>query len=130
MKAFSTLRRLTEVVLVLFRYALSNVAAHALQYWPGLNRWSWPRSLAASGRLPGPERLRLMLEELGGSAIKLGQMLALQPDLLPIAYCNGLADLMDRVPSFDFGSVQQIIASELGSDCSELFDWIDPQPIA
>ena len=35
-------------------------------------------------RISGPVRLRIMLEDLGGSFIKLGQMLALQPDILSL----------------------------------------------
>ena len=47
--------------------------------------------------LTGPERLRTALEDLGGTFIKFGQMLALQPDILSLEYCNALFNLLDRI---------------------------------
>jgi ubiquinone biosynthesis protein len=41
----------------------------------------------------GPQRLRRLLEDLGGAYLKLGQLLALQPDILPARYCDVLFDL-------------------------------------
>ena len=83
------------------------------------------------GRVPqGPRRLRLALEEAGGTFIKLGQMLALQPDLLRRETCDALFDLMDRVPPFSFPQVEQVFLNEFGKGPSQLFDRFDRIPIA
>ncbi len=63
---------------------------------------------------PGPVRMRLALEELGGAWIKLGQMLAMRFDLLPAAYCDELFKLLNQVRPFPYAQVRQIIRQELG----------------
>lgn len=66
--------------------------------WAVSDRWArWRGREAAVSK---PDRLRLLFEELGGSFIKFGQMLALQPDIIPLEFCNALFDLMDRVKPF------------------------------
>ena len=63
---------------------------------------------------PGPVRMRLALEELGGAWIKLGQMLAMRFDVLPAAYCDELFKLLNQVRPFPYAQVSQIIRQELG----------------
>src|SRR5690242_9973679 len=69
-----------------------------------------------------PVRLREYFEMLGGSLTKLGQMLALQPDIIPLRYCNELFVLMDRVRPFDFKTAQAIIHEEFGKPIEAIFD--------
>jgi ubiquinone biosynthesis protein len=87
-------------------------------------------SLRSSVPLSGPARLRVALEELGGSFIKFGQMLALQPDILSLEYCNGLFDLLDRITPFDYTAVEQIFLTEIGKRPAEIFDSFAPEPVA
>jgi len=78
----------------------------------------------------GPQRLRMLLEEVGGSFLKFGQVLSLQPDILPRDYCDALFDLLDRVPSFPFQEVERTFVEDLGRTPSEVFDTFDARPIA
>jgi ubiquinone biosynthesis protein len=75
-------------------------------------------------------RFRTALEELGGSFVKLGQMLALQPDILSLEYCRALYDLLDQVKPFEYAEVEQIFIEEFGRRPDQLFDRIDRQPLA
>ena len=81
-------------------------------------------------RVPRPVRLRLALEELGATWIKLGQALALRFDLLPPAYCYELFQLFNEVAPFPYADVQRIILSEFGRDVAEVYSWFDPEPFA
>jgi ubiquinone biosynthesis protein len=81
-------------------------------------------------RISGPERLRLLFEDLGGMYIKFGQMLALQPDILSLEYCNALFDLLDRVKPFGYSDVERTFIEELGKTPDELFDTFEKQPLA
>ncbi len=74
--------------------------------------------------------LRESLEKLGSVFIKLGQMLALRPDVIPDTYCNELYKLLDEVPSFPKSQVEEVIRQELGSDTDELFSEFDSTPVA
>lgn len=80
--------------------------------------------------LDEPQRVRQIIEELGGSFLKLGQMVAIQPDLLPPAYTRELLDLLDRVPAEDFDRVERVVVEELGASPTALFDQFDPEPFA
>ena len=84
-----------------------------------------------SGRLVGgPVGFRTLLERMGPTYIKVGQFLALRPDLVPQAYCDELMHLLDRVPSFPWEVAREILHEDLGRDPLETFASIDPEPAA
>jgi ubiquinone biosynthesis protein len=60
-----------------------------------------------------PRRLRRFLERQGGAWIKLGQLLAMRADLLPVEYTTELAELLDNVPPFDNDTARRIIEDDL-----------------
>jgi len=75
-------------------------------------------------------RVRLVLEELGPSFIKLGQLLSTRADLLPTDVISELKRLQDNVPPLPFAEMKLAIEEELGAPISELFSMFDPQPLA
>ena len=87
------------------------------------------RLLRRSG-IPGPDRLRMMLEELSGSFLKFGQILSLQVDALPREYCDALLNLLDRVPPFSRPEVERVFNEELGRPPESVFKEFDYCPIA
>jgi len=120
---WSSVRRLKHILTAIARHAL----AHALGQL-GARRPSLAPRLPVV--LSGPERLRTLLEEMGGTFIKFGQMLALQPDILSLEYCNALFDLLDRVVPFSFDHVERVFIEDLGKTPLGIFDSFDPAPIA
>lgn len=78
---------------------------------------------------PFPEQLRLRLERLGPTYIKLGQILSLREDLLPRSVTEELKKLLDRLPAVPFEAVLREIARGLGRAPEEAFLWIDPEPL-
>jgi ubiquinone biosynthesis protein len=77
-----------------------------------------------------PEQLADDLEAMGPTYVKLGQVLAGRPDLLPATYLKALARLQDRVKPFPYVEVEQIVLTELGVRISKAFSHFDPVPIA
>src|SRR5262245_44798569 len=77
--------------------------------------------LPGADKVPGPVRMRLALESLGGAWLKLGQMLALRYDLLPAAYCDELFRLLNQVEPFPYADVRKIVRQELGGDPETVF---------
>ncbi len=67
---------------------------------------------------------------LGGTLIKAGQFASTRPDLLPGPYVAELATLQDRVPPQPWSVIEQAIARELGRPPAEVFDRIEPEPVA
>ena len=77
-----------------------------------------------------PEHLRLALEDLGVTAVKLGQVLSTRPDLVPADLAAELARLQDRVPPVPFEAVRAVVEAELGQPLEALFAAFDPEPLA
>lgn len=77
-----------------------------------------------------PDHLRLALEELGPTFIKIGQILSTRPDLLPAEYLVELARLQDGAPSVSGPTITRILTDELGGDPSRAFVEFDIVPLA
>ncbi len=95
-----------------------------------LPRRLFRRRAAARDEITPAEHVRLALEELGPTFIKLGQILSTRPDLLPPAYLAELARLQDQVPPMPWEAVQATIKAELGAPVEELFTSFDPISLA
>ncbi len=76
------------------------------------------------------ERLRMALEELGPTFIKLGQALSMRPDFVSVDFINELTKLQDMVPPCPFSDIQSIIESEFHCALAGLFDDFDTTPLA
>ena len=77
-----------------------------------------------------PEQLADDLEAMGPTFVKVGQVLASRPDLLPEPYLKALARLQDNVKPFAFAEVEAIVNAELGVRLSKAFSSFDEVPIA
>lgn len=76
-----------------------------------------------------PEKLRVILEELGPTYIKLGQIMSLHSDFLPKAYCDELLKLNSDVTPMPFDDVEDVINHSYGQDWRELFQFIEEAPL-
>ncbi|WP_242829910.1 ABC1 kinase family protein [Butyrivibrio sp. WCD2001] len=76
-----------------------------------------------------PEKLRVILEELGPTYIKLGQIMSMHSDILPKRYCDELAKLNFDVPPMPFNEVIEVIEDSYGSPCTDIYEWIDEKPL-
>lgn len=80
--------------------------------------------------LSDAQRLRLALEELGPSFIKVGQLLSTRPDVLPEEFIIELLKLQDEVQPIPYASMVKVIEDEFKRPVRELFERIDERPIA
>lgn len=76
------------------------------------------------------ERIRMVLEELGPTYVKLGQIFSNREDILPPGLLKELEKLQDHVPTLKHFSVHEVVEKELGITSSEYFQSIDPEPLA
>ena len=128
-KGYRYLRRYHRIVSVFGKYGFA-------QFLDQLNLSGFlhiPARLRKAGRpvknRSVAARLRMALEELGPTFIKLGQLLSTRSFLLPPSFIEELACLQDNVKPVDFESVRQILQDEIG-DLSVCFSSFDPNPIA
>ena len=111
---FAVAKRLVIWTLAFLRYTFA-----AMQ-----DRWRGRYDERQRGR-----RLRAMLERVGGTAIKVGQQMALRVDMLPFEVCEELNTLLDAVPPFPLKDVESEIEEAVGGPLDTVFASIDPEPI-
>jgi ubiquinone biosynthesis protein len=129
--ALRRLRRFQQVINVFVRYGFGEVLVR-IRIWEAVNfeRRILRREPKLSPKLTIPQRLRLALEELGPTFIKLGQMLSTRPDLVPPKMIVELKKLQASVHFVPADIIKSIIESELGRPISELFESFDDTPLA
>ncbi|MFH1332023.1 MAG: AarF/ABC1/UbiB kinase family protein [archaeon] len=77
-----------------------------------------------------PARIRMAMDELGGTFVKLGQLLSLRPDLIPEEYCQEFSKLQDSVKEFEYQEVKRIVEEELKKPINQIFKKFEKKPIA
>ena len=76
-----------------------------------------------------PQKLKEILEDLGPTYVKLGQIMSMRSDMLPEAYCTELKKLRTEVKPLDFSLVKQVVEQELCRPLESVFSEIQPDPL-
>jgi ubiquinone biosynthesis protein len=75
-----------------------------------------------------PEKLRRVLDDLGPTYVKFGQLLSMRPDMIPEEYCQELSRLRTDVKPMDFDTVLSVLEAEYGQSPDNVFDSIETEP--
>jgi len=132
-KRYRHLIRYQQIIGIIFKYGFENIidAMKIDQYIEsGLKLIPFTKPHEKVKKLSKNQRIRMVLEELGPTFIKMGQVLSSRPDLIPLDLTSELEKLQDNVPAFSFEHVKQIIASEFGRPHTEIFYSIEEIPLA
>src|SRR5438094_9720711 len=92
--------------------------------------WHQKMLTADGARSQRGQHLREMLDELGPTFIKFGQLLSTRPDVVPPDIIAELRALQDDVRAFPFEQVEQVVEADLGLSLDKLFLEFDTTPIA
>jgi ubiquinone biosynthesis protein len=128
-----TIRRYRTILGVLIKYGFGHFVEQLnIDYYLELGKRfvtldKIPKDLE---RLSQPQRLRLAMEELGPTFIKLGQLLSTRPDVLGSEYIQEFSKLQDKVPAVSFEEINAQIQQELGYPAEELFAEFSTKPLA
>lgn len=123
-------RRSAEIANVLTRHGLGYLVGElGLERFLPIHR-GWLGHAARSTPYTRPEHVRLCLEELGTTFVKLGQILSTRADLLPPEYIRELARLQDGAPPVDPDTVLRTVEEELGRPANEAFAEFAATPLA
>jgi ubiquinone biosynthesis protein len=85
---------------------------------------------ADGGSTARGRHLREMLDELGPTFVKFGQLLSTRPDIVPPDIIAELRYLQDAVTPFPFADVERVVREDLGQPIERLFLEFDPVPVA
>lgn len=105
------------------RWELLNDFRHTMQRWV----WDLPEDLST---LSSPVKMRLMLQELGPTYVKVGQIISSQASVIPHEWEVELEKLQSSVAPFPSDQVREIIIEELGKPPEELFATFEATPFA
>ena len=129
-KGYRNLRRYRQIIGVLIKYGFSEILGRAgatprfrlLRRIFKLER-EWTEGSYAA-------RLRLALEELGPTFVKMGQVLSTRPFLIPQELVTELSKLQDEVTPVAFEGIRQTFETNLGRPIEACFSSFEPKPIA
>ena len=125
-----SLRRFGAIARVLIRHGYEDIAERLFRKGdlpPPEDRAAAP---LRRGALPSPERVRVILEELGPSFIKLGQLMSVRADMFPPEYITELRKLQDHVPPIPFEAVRDAVEGAVGRSLAEIFATFDTDCLA
>jgi ubiquinone biosynthesis protein len=124
----SNLGRLSEIAQVAARHGFGYLLArhHLGDLIPGRRKLRLDEPVVSErGR-----HLRAMLEELGPTFVKFGQLLSMRPDVLPPDVISELRSLQDDVRPFAFDDVRRVVQDDLDQTLERLFLEFDESPLA
>ena len=119
------LERLRQIAGVLAVHGFGEVVDRT-----GLSSLIPGRKTTDAGRMAAGVRLRKVLEDLGPSFIKLGQIISTRPDLIPEDVLVELKRLQDDVPPVPFDAIREQVERELGCELSDVYAWVEEVPLA
>ncbi len=109
--------------MVFSRWGLLGRIRHSMQRWV----WHLPEDVAEPTT---PVKTRLMLEELGPTYVKMGQIVSSQASVIPAEWEDELEKLQSDVPPFPADQVREILEQELGAPPEQLFASFETEPLA
>ena len=124
------MKRYREIALTLARHGLGwlalqlNLGTFIPFHWGLLGHPKRPEPYTQA------EHMRMALEDLGTTFVKLGQMLSTRPDLLAPEYITEFGKLQDQVPPVPYDQLAEVIRQELGSPPEDVFKSFNPRPLA
>ena len=119
------LARIREIAVVLARHGFGRVLLGT-----SMGRYVPEDADEPTATVHWTVRVRKALVELGPTFVKLGQILSVRPDIVPVALATELQYLLDRVDPIDTSLVLEVIEEDLQSPVDELFDNFGPEPLA
>lgn len=129
-QAIKNIRRLNKIAITLIRYGFGGIVAE-MRLFPFMS--SLERVFVSGKKGEGrstPERVRLVLEDLGPTFIKLGQIASTRADILPPEWLAEFKKLQDMVPPVPFQDVKKTVERAIKAPIDEKFSSFSQKPIA
>ena len=125
-KAVMHLGRFKDIVVTLFRYGFDDVVDRL--DLPG--KIFFEKIRKVDREMNTWERIRHMLDDLGPTYIKFGQIMSLRPDLIPNPLVLELRKLQDEVAPVKYDAIKQVVEKNLQRPITQIFSTFDEKPLA
>ena len=129
---FRSLGRSREIATVLLNYGFGDLVErlHLRRYLQWGKRVLFRQRQEPERPETRGQRIRMALESLGATFIKLGQVLSTRPDLVPADVIHELSKLQEHVPPFPSEAAVRVLSEQLGAPVDELFAEFETEPFA
>ncbi len=124
------IRRFGAIARVLVKHGFSDLLDRIFNRSVSYDRLAPGESLTGKSIYPSPRRIRKVLEELGPSFIKLGQLMSTRADLFPPEYIDQFKQLQDRVPPVSFEQIRKVAEKDLKHSLEDVFASFETEPLA
>lgn len=130
-KGYRYFKRYQQIVGILIKYGFAEIVDRMnLRAYLQLGRRILRKETRTARRLSAAARIRLALEELGPTFIKLGQVLSTRSFLIPAELVQELTKLQDEVTPLPFEKIKPYLEQELGASLEEKFVYFEEHAIA
>ena len=126
----SSIRRFGVITRLMVKHGLGDILDRISNRKKVIPEIENDKPLAPQTVYPSPQRIRRVLEELGPSFIKLGQLMSTRADIFPPEYIAEFKKLQDQVPPIPFEAIKGVIERELNRPISDIFASIDEKALA
>ena len=113
--------RLGKIIRILVKHGFGDITQRLFKKTEARTIDPEEKAWKVQDGFPSPQRVRYVLEELGPSFIKLGQLLSTRADILPPEYIEEFTKLQDQVPPVPFNHIRDIIQKELRRPLEDIF---------
>ncbi len=113
--------RLGKIIRILVKHGFGDITERLFKRTETKPIEKEEKEWMAQNGFPSPHRVRSVLEELGPSFIKLGQLFSTRADIFPPEYIQEFTKLQDQVPPVPFNHIRDIIQKELRRPLEDIF---------
>lgn len=122
--------RLGKIIRIFVKHGLGDIAERLFKKVEKEPVDQRQKEWTVKNGFPSPQRIRCVLEELGPSFIKLGQLMSTRADIFPPEYIEEFTKLQDQVPPVPFSDIKRVIEQELRRPLEEIFEEFTPKSMA
>jgi ubiquinone biosynthesis protein len=122
--------RLQQTYNTIYRYVADIAVSRTplISFRHAVQRWIYGQK--KHDDLTTPQKVRILLQDLGPTYVKIGQMASSRPELLPAEYIEELAKLQSTARPFPYAQVVEVITRELKTSPAEAFKEFEKEPLA
>lgn len=132
-RALTKSKRFNEIFHIMLEHRLPSLLREMAGYARSVPEATQPaQAIAENGAGPTsvPARIRRMMEDLGPTFIKIGQLLGTRPDLIPKPFIEEFKKMYDQTSPTPFAEVRKVVEAELGKPLASVFRSFAEAPIA
>jgi ubiquinone biosynthesis protein len=126
----SNIKRLAVISRIMVKHGLGEIRERVFDRRDADSKVEEDSLVFSRTLYPSPQRIRRVLEELGPTFVKLGQLMSTRADMFPQEYLDEFKKLQDRVPPVPYEEIKAVVEREFKESISDIFVSIEEKSLA